>query len=42
MYDQMVEQLAPQKAQLDEASAKIQAGYTQLAQVKTQLEESKA
>ena len=42
MYDQMVEQLAPQKAQLDEASAQIQAGYTQLAQVKTQLEESKA
>lgn len=42
MYDQMVEQLAPQKAKLDEASAQIQAGYTQLAQVKTQLEESKA
>ena len=42
MYDQMVEQLAPQKAQLDEASAQIQAGYTQLAQVKAQLEESKA
>ena len=42
MYDQMVEQLAPQKAKLDEAAAQIQAGYTQLAQVKTQLEESKA
>ena len=42
MYDQMVEQLAPQKAKLDEAAAQIQAGYTQLAQVKAQLEESKA
>ena len=42
MYDQMVEQLAPQKAKLDEAAAQIQAGYQQLAQVKTQLEESKA
>ena len=42
MYDQMVEQLAPQKAKLDEAAAQIQAGYQQLAQVKAQLEESKA
>ena len=42
MYDQMVEQLAPQKAKLDEAASQIQAGYQQLAQVKTQLEESKA
>lgn len=42
MYDQMVEQLAPQKAKLDEAAAQIQAGYQQLAQVKVQLEESKA
>ena len=42
MYDQMVEQLAPQKAKLDEAAAQIQAGYQQLAQVKNQLEESKA
>lgn len=41
MYDQMVEQLAPQKAKLDEAAAQIQAGYQQLAQVKAQLEESK-
>ena len=42
MYDQMVEQLASQKAKLDEAAAQIQAGYQQLAQVKAQLEESKA
>ena len=42
MYDQMVEQLAPQKAKLDEAAAQIQGGYQQLAQVKAQLEESKA
>lgn len=42
MYDQMVEQLAPQKAKLDEAATQIQAGYQQLAQVKAQLEESKA
>ena len=42
MYDQMVEQLAPQKAKLDEAAAQIRAGYQQLAQVKAQLEESKA
>ena len=42
MYDQMVEQLAPQKAKLDEAAAQIQAGYTQLEQVKAQLDDSKA
>ena len=42
MYDQMVEQLAPQKAQLDEAAAQIQAGYQQLEQVKAQLDGAKA
>lgn len=42
MYDQMVEQLAPQKAQLDQAAAQIQAGYQQLEQVKAQLEGAKA
>ena len=42
MYDQMVEQLAPMKAKLDEASAQIQAGFAQLEQVKAQLESSKA
>ena len=42
MYDQMVEQLAPQKAQLDQAAAQIQAGYQQLEQVKTQLDGARA
>lgn len=41
MYDQLVEQLAPQKAQLDQAAAQIQAGYQQLAQVKGELDASK-
>ena len=42
MYDQMVEQLAPQKAQLDQAAAQIQVGYQQLEQVKTQLDGARA
>ena len=42
MYDQMVEQLAPQKAQLDEAQAKLTEGYAQLDEVKKQLDDAQA
>ncbi|MGN0985517.1 MAG: FtsX-like permease family protein, partial [Candidatus Enterenecus sp.] len=41
-YDTVVEQLAPQKAQLDAAQGQIDEGYLQLAQVKTQLDGAKA
>ena len=41
-YDAVVEQLAPQKAQLDAAQGQIDQGYLQLAQVKAQLDGAKA
>ena len=41
-YDAMVEQLAPQKAQLDAAQAQLDEGYAQLEAGKAQLDASKA
>ena len=41
-YDAVVEQLAPQKAQLDAAQGQIDGGYLQLAQVKAQLDGAKS